>query len=134
MLALFVVIPLPAEDDPASFIGLTLQELFSRFGAPRSVRAARGREAWQDDVVFVYDRGDFYIYKDRVWQAGFPAAMEIHSGDPRELVLAALGTGAESRGNSVFKRLNQGNWPLELRCDFDGAGKVKAVFIYRADL
>ncbi|MDR3146416.1 MAG: hypothetical protein LBU21_09065, partial [Treponema sp.] len=55
------------EVDPASRIGLSLDELVAGRGVPESVYAVRGGEDWQDDVVFVYPDGDYYIYRDRVW-------------------------------------------------------------------
>ena len=139
-LILFIVYPLWPQtpqspgDDPASVIGLTLTELVQRFGVPLSVYPARGLEEWQDDVVFVYDRGDFYVYKDRVWQAGLKAARGISTGDTWSLVSLILGAGAESRGNSIFYSLDEGAWPMMLRYDFDRSGKVEAIFIYRTDI
>ena len=125
-------------DDPSSYIGLTLTELIRRFGAPLSVHAVRGLEQWQDDVVFVYDQGDFYVYKDRVWQADLKAALGIKTGDLRGHVFMVLDSmpgpsQAETRGDSVFYPLDGGSWPLMLRCDFDRAGRVEAIFIYRPD-
>ena len=119
--------------DPVSLGGMTLDELIRRAGIPRSVYAVRGLEEWQDDVVFVYDQGDFYIYKDRVWQAGLKAARGIKTGDTRSAVSTLLGSNAEARGDSLLYSLNDGPWPLTLRCDFDRAGKVQAIFIYRTD-
>jgi len=119
--------------DPVSFVGITLEELINRFGVPRSVYTARGREEWQDDVVFVYDQGDFYVYKDRVWQIGLKATRGINTGDSRGVVSLILGSGAEPRGDSIFFPLNEKPWPLMLRFDFDAAGRVQAIFIYRTD-
>jgi len=121
-------------DGPAEFIGLTLEELINRFGVPASVRAARGLEEWQDDVVFVYAQGDFYVFKDRVWQVGLKAALGINTGDPRGVVSLVLGSNAEPRGDSLFYPLDGKPWPLMLRYDLDSAGRVKAIFIYRTDL
>jgi len=120
--------------DPVSLVGLTLDELVSRFGVPRSVYAVRGIEEWQDDVVFVYEQADFYVYKDRVWQAGLKEARGIKIGDPQAVVSLVLGTGGETKDNSVFCSLNEGAWPMMLRFDFDSAGKVRAIFIYRTDM
>ena len=139
MLCLLILVPLwPQEDDPVAFVGLTLEELISRFGIPKSVYAARGLQEWQDDVVFVYDRGDFYIYKNRVWQAGLRAAMGIRTGDSRGLVSMVLDSipgqsRPETRGDSIFYILNKVSWPLMLRFDFDRTGLVQAIFIYRTD-
>jgi hypothetical protein len=121
------------ETDPASLIGSTLEELIRRFGTPKSVYAVRGLEEWQDDVVFVYDHGDYYVFRDRVWQAGFKSARGIKAGDSRAVVSLVLGARAENRGNSVFLSLDEGSWPLMLRCDFDRDGRALVIFIYRTD-
>ena len=121
------------EADPVSLVGLTLGELIGRFGAPKAVYPARGPEEWQDDVVFVYERGDFYVYRDRVWQVALKAAMGITIGDSRSVAFLVLGSKAETRGNSIFCSLNERAWPLVIRCDFDSAGKIGAIFIYRSD-
>ena len=122
-----------AETDPALWIGMDLPALLARFGAPRSVYAVRGREEWQDDVVFVYDHGDFYIYKDRVWQAGVKSARGIEAGDSREAALLALGEQTEDRERYLLRSLPGGSWPLALRCNLDEQGKVSIIFIYRSD-
>ena len=122
------------KDNPVSFIGMKLEELIGRFGVPLLVYPARGREEWQDDVVFVYEQGNFYIYRDRIWQVGLKEAGGVKLGDPRAVVLLVLGSpGGETRGDSVFYPLNDGAWPLVLRIDFDSDGRVKAIFIYRSD-
>ena len=121
-------------DDPVSYVGLTLNELIGRFGTPSWVYAARGLEEWQDDVVFVYNAGDFYIFRDRVWQVGLKAARGINSGDSRAVVSLVLGSQAVDLGNSTFYPLDDGSWPLMLRYDYDSAGKVQAIFIYRTDM
>ena len=125
--------------DPVDLIGLTLNELISRMGVPVSVHSARGAEEWQDDVVFVYDWGDVYIIKDRVWQAGFKSAMGIKAGDSAASVSLILGSSAsarlaENRQNSVFYFLDGKSWPIMLRCDFDRDGRVTVIYIYRSDL
>jgi hypothetical protein len=123
-----------AAEDPASLIGLTLQELIARMGIPQSVYAVRGMEEWQDDVVFVYTDGDFYVFKDRVWQVGINAAFRIRAGDPKAAALLALGEGAEDRGDHLHYPIAGRSWPLALRCNFDSTGKVTVIFIYRSDL
>ena len=120
-------------NDPVSFVGLTLDELISRFGVPKSVYASRGLEEWQDDVVFVYDQGEFYIYRNRVWQLSVKAARGLNSGDSRAVVSLVLGSKAEYRGDSVFSFIDEAGWPMMMRCDFDRDNKVRAIFIYRTD-
>jgi len=120
--------------DPVSLVGMTLDELIGSFGTPRSVYATRGLEEWQDDVIFVYDQGEFYIYKDRVWQVGLKTARGIKAGDSRAVVSLLLDSKAESRGNSLFCSLDEKPWPLVLRYDFDREDKLLVIFIYRPDL
>ena len=120
--------------DPVNLIGLTLSELINRFGIPNNVYAVRGLEEWQDDVVFVYNEGDFYIHRNRVWQMGVRAVRGINIGDPRGIVSLILGERVESRGNSKFYSLVNWPWPMIIRFDFDGADRVRAIFIYRSDL
>ena len=122
------------EENPVSFVGLTLQQLINRFGVPRMVYAARGLEDWQDDVVFVYDQGDFYIYRDRVWQVGINSIRGISRGDPQGMIYLRMGENVVARGNSFFYALHETPWPLMLRWDIDSAGRVQAIFIYRSDL
>ena len=124
---------IPEENDPVNLVGLTLGELLGRFGTPRSVYAARGIEEWQDDVVFVYDEGDFYVYKDRVWQAGLKEAHGIKAGDSRAVVSLVLGQAAEDRGDSIYCPLEVKGWPLMLRYVFDREGRLHMIFIYRTD-
>jgi hypothetical protein len=119
--------------EPADFIGLTLQQLLDRYGAPQSVYAVRGLEEWQDDVVFVYGAGDFYIFKDRVWQLGLKSAYKIKSGDSRQVALLVFGEDTEDNGDHIIQVLKGRNWPMKLRCNFDSAGKVTGLFIYRSD-
>jgi hypothetical protein len=122
-----------ADADPALWIAMELPALLSRFGAPRSVYAVRGGEEWQDDVVFVYDQGDFYIYKDRVWQVGLKSAYGIEAGDSRAAALLVLGEKTEDRERYLLCPLPGGSWPLALRVNLDEAGKVSIIFIYRSD-
>jgi hypothetical protein len=127
--------PSPADEgvpDPASLIGLTLEGMISRFGIPQSVYALRGFEEWQDDVVFVYDQGDFYVYKDRVWQLGLNAACDIKLGDSRGAVVLVMGEGQSFEDYTVFALPGRA-WPLALRVNFDDSGMVSAIFVYRPD-
>jgi hypothetical protein len=119
--------------DPAEWIGMELPALLARFGAPRSVYAVRGVEEWQDDVVFVYDHGDFYVFKDRVWQVGLKSAYGVGAGDNRAAALLVLGERTEDRGEYLLCPLPGKSWPLALRCNLDEGGKVSILFVYRSD-
>jgi hypothetical protein len=124
----------PLGDDPASFIGYSLTDLILRFGVPRSVYPVRGVEEWADDVVFVYDEGDFYIIKDRVWQIGLKSAYLIQAGDSRSAVSLSFGEALSSGWDYLIFPLKGQSWPVALRCNFDSDGRVTVIFIYRSDL
>ncbi|MDR0400486.1 MAG: hypothetical protein LBH51_06030 [Treponema sp.] len=137
--------PLPGQGAPGNFprgrdianseslIGLTLEEVYALFGAPREMYALRGREAWQDDVVLVYSQGDFYVLRDRVWQVGVPAIRGIRLGDSREAVVLALGEDAEEGADYFILSLGGYAWPLALRVNLDNSARVSALFVYRSD-
>ncbi|MDR1903051.1 MAG: hypothetical protein LBQ88_12320 [Treponema sp.] len=120
--------------DPAGFIGFTLEELLRQFGAPLSVYAVRGLEEWQDDVVFVYNEADFYVYKDRVWQLGLKSAYGIKTGDSRSSAMLAMqGPVEQSASSYVQCSLQNKPWNTKLRVNFDRAGLVSIIFVYRSD-
>jgi len=120
-------------DERLSFIGMTLEDLIGRFGTPKSVIVARGNENWQDDVVFQYTEGDFYIYVDRVWQVRLASAFGISNRDRKAAVLRTLGNMAEDRGDHVLFSISASNWPLMLRVNFNNSGQVNAIYLYRSD-
>jgi hypothetical protein len=115
-----------------ALIGLTLEGLYDRFGVPQAVRAVRGGEEWQDDVVLVYPQGDFYVYRDRLWQLGLPAARGIRLGDSREAVVLALGGDAVEGEDHFLLSIGGGSWPLALRVNLE-SGRVSGIFLYRSD-
>jgi hypothetical protein len=124
----------PGIGDPATLIGLTLEELLRQFGIPLSVYAVRGLEEWQDDVVFVYDEADFYVYKDRVWQLGLKSAYGINMGDTRAAaILAMQGTVEQSASSYLQCSLQNRAWNIKLRVNFNRAGLISAIFVYRSD-
>ncbi|MDR1929248.1 MAG: hypothetical protein LBQ44_01340 [Treponema sp.] len=122
----------PANQDPALLIGLTLTELVGRFGTPKAVYPVRGMAAWQDDVVFTYDSGEFYIYGNRVWQLKLPSAYGVKTGDPRGAVVRIQGEGKDFEGYTLFQ-LPSKVWPLILRVNWDASNRVSGIFIYRSD-
>ena len=119
--------------DPFSFVGLTPAELIGRLGPPGTVLAARGNEVWQDDVVFRYAEGDFYIYRDRVWQVRLASLRGLSNGDPKQAALLVLGNAVLDRGDHVLLPVTGGSWPLMLRVNFNETGFVSAIYIYRPD-
>ena len=126
-------------EDEVSYIGMTLRNLIEYLGAPISVHTARGLEEWQDDVVFVYDEGDFYIYRNRVWQIGLISYRGINRGDTEYIVTEILGSmpgiiRQNSPENSISYSMYDSSWPMILRCDFDDSGRLRGIFIFRSDL
>jgi hypothetical protein len=119
-------------DEIVSNIGLRLEDLFFRYGAPKTVHAARGDEDWQDDVVFVYNEGDFYIYRDRVWQIGLKSGYGMKIGDTKASVLLAFADNARDEGDYLLYPISGGAWPMSLRVNFN-AGRVSGIFVYRSD-
>jgi hypothetical protein len=118
--------------EPLSLVGMKIDDLYQRFGAPQIVRVARGEENWQDDVVFVYSEGNFFIYRDRVWQVEINAISGMKVGDAKGVALLVLGENAQDRGDYVVYPIPGGVWPLSLRVNFN-AGKITSIFIYRPD-
>jgi hypothetical protein len=136
VLMLLISLPLWPQvnsDDGLFFVGMTLAELIGRFGAPKTVVAARGNEHWQDDVVFQYSEGDFYVYRDRVWQVRLASAYGISNRDRKAEVLLILGDTADDRGDYVLFPVSGREWPLILRVNFSNSGLVTAIYIYRPD-
>ncbi|MDR0602594.1 MAG: hypothetical protein LBG42_09470 [Treponema sp.] len=121
------------EADAASLVGFTLENLVGRFGSPKSVYAVRGSAEWQDDVVFVYDTMDCYIYRDRVWQVGLRTYRKIKIGDGKSAVVLELGEDAMDEGNLIRLSLPGRGWPMELQVNLDAGGLVAAIFISRSD-
>jgi len=122
-------------DGQFALVGMRLGELVERFGAPASVHAARGAEEWQDDVVFVYPHGDFYVHRDRVWQVGFGSIYGMRVGDPRGVADLILGERARDYGGFLVYPLGSlpgAGWPIALRVNF-AAGRISAIFVYRSD-
>ena len=120
------------QNDPSSFVGMRLEELFARFGLPQTVHAARGEEIWQDDVVFVYGERDFFIYRDRVWQVGVKSMYGMKIGDTKAVALLTLGGDARDEGTYLLYNIAGYNWPVSLRVNIE-AGRISAMYVYRPD-
>ncbi|MDR2701921.1 MAG: hypothetical protein LBB72_05790 [Spirochaetaceae bacterium] len=119
-------------EDPAQLVGLTLSELISHYGVPKQVYAVRGVAPWQDDVVFVYDSGDFFIFGNRVWQLKLRSAYNIKEGDTKAAVTRVLGESRNFEGYTLYQ-LPVKSWPMMLRVNWDASGKVAEIYIYRSD-
>jgi hypothetical protein len=119
--------------DPVALIGLTLEDIIARFGAPKSVHAVRGLEPWQDDVIFVYEDRELYLYKDRVWQVGLNSAYGVNVGDSRSVLPLLLGEDIQAFEDYSLFVLPSRGWPLTIRCNVGPSGAISAIFIYRSD-
>ena len=119
-------------DEILLFVGLKLDDLMMRFGIPQSVHAVRGGEIWQDDVVFVYNEGDFYIFRDRVWQIGLRTALGMRIGDAMAVAQLTLGESAQDRGDYFLYRIPGSTWPVSLRVNIS-AGRISGIFVFRED-
>ena len=120
------------QDEILSLVGIRLDDLVTRFGLPHSVRSQRGEEPWQDDVVFVYNEGDFYIYQDRVWQIGLRSAYGMSIGDSSVVALLIFGEGVQDSGGHHIYQLPGAQWPLSLRVNIND-GRISGIFIFRQD-
>jgi len=120
-------------DEQFSFVGLRLAELVERFGVPKTVFAARGDESWQDDVVFQYDEGDFYIYMDRVWQVRLTSARGISVRDLKQVALLVMGDSVQDMGDHLLLPISGNSWPMMFRVNINQSGLVSAIYIYRSD-
>lgn len=140
-LLLLLVLPLKAQaispaisdDEKLLFVGMTLAQLIERLGPPRTVAAVRGVEVWQDDVIFQYAEGDFFIHGDRVWQVRLLSACGISAKERKAAVMQKLGNTAEDKNDHALLSIPGKNWPLTLRVNFNSSGQVSAIFIYRPD-
>ncbi len=132
------VAPSILDDDPASLLGLTLADSFSRFGAPSSVGAVRGEAAWQDDVAFLYPKGyTLFVFGDRVWQLRFtkPYSGSIYGlflGDGSDKALSILGQPFESGPSYFLYRMPYKSYPVRLRLAIQ-ENKIVEAYLYRAD-
>jgi len=118
--------------DPSLLIGTTLSDLFKNYGVPKNVYAVRGVAAWQDDVVFVYDNIEFFIFGSRVWQLKVRSAYNIKDGDTKAAVSKVLGEGRSFEGYTLYQLPNK-TWPIMLRVNWDTSGRAAGLYIYRSD-
>jgi len=125
-----------SNDEQLTFVGMMMADLIEQYGSPRSVVPERGREVWQDDVVFQYNGADFYIFRDRIWQVKLASTHGISNGDRKSAVMLILGNTAEDKGDHILMQITGKNWPLMMRINFNNtanSGVVTAIYIYRSD-
>lgn len=122
-----------APTDPATLLGMDLAAAFAQFGLPRTVRAVRGPDPRQDDVVFSYGAFELYWFRDRVWQVAMHAAYGVRTGDPRIAVEGVLGAPHIPLERALVYQLPTRAWPVRLRVGLSAAGVVESLYVFRAD-
>jgi hypothetical protein len=120
-------------ENPAHLVGLTLGEVFDRFGVPQGVFAVRGEEEWQDDVVFSYGDREFFFYRDRVWQLGLKSAFGVRTGENRNVIPLIMGDATLVEESYSLAPLTGWSWPMNVRFNNDSRGLITAIYIYRSD-
>ena len=133
-LLFFILFPVFAQSDsdPSALIGTTLSDLIKTYGVPKNVYAVRGVAAWQDDVVFVYDTIEFFIFGNRVWQLKVRSAYNIKTGDTKAAVNNVMGEGRTYEGYTLYQLPGKA-WPIMLRINWDPSGRAEGIYIYRSD-
>jgi hypothetical protein len=124
---------------PSVMLGLSPVEVIERLGAPARVYAVRGPEAWQDDVVFEYGDGlSLFLFTDRVWQVRItePYPLPVLGfvlGGSREAIVEALGVPAMVVDGDPEWMLTGETWPVRLRAFPGEDGRIRELYVYRAD-
>jgi hypothetical protein len=120
-------------DDLVALLGLSVKEVVGEFGPPDAVYPVRGKEQWQDDVVFQYPGIDFYLFGNHVWQIMPKKAFNISVGDPKMTVPLVCGDKAIDKGNYYIIEIPGRAWKVEARYSIDARDAISAIYIYRAD-
>ena len=102
----------------AAWIGLDIDTALRSFGTPSSIFPLRGKEAWQDDVVFAWDDLELFWFQNRVWQLRFFALDSLNRASGLKEVRAVLGEPLFDHGSSWIYQVGGFAWPLRLRVDF----------------
>jgi hypothetical protein len=103
------------------------------------VYAVRGPEAWQDDVVFEYEDGlSLFLHADRVWQVRItePYPLPVLGfvlGGGVDAVSEALGFPAVVMDGDPEWMLAGEAWPVRLRALPAEDGRIRELYVYRAD-
>lgn len=131
--------PAVLDDDPSGLLGMTPTEAIARLGPPSSVFAARGNEAWQDDVAFAYPEGyTLFLFDNRVWQIRLASPyagsiLGLFLGDPADKACALLGQPFENEPDRLVFRLGRAEFPVRLLLVI-AEGRVVDAYVYRSDL
>ena len=153
MLFLLLSVPLPAEEvtpslpvqsesaeevDFLSLIGMKPREALAVLGPPNEIYPYRGREDWQDNVIFFYsNRLYLFWYNNRVWQIRLDgeyscSAFGFTMGDAKEKILNIMGEPFAQDDRSFIYFLPDKGYPLKMRLFFQDE-KLNDFYLYRGD-
>ncbi len=124
--------------DMVALLGLALDQVLDRYGAPKEVFPLRGMEAWQDDVVFYYPSNlYFFFFGNRVWQVRIDKrysgkALGFSPGTPKQEVIARLGTPFYQDQDSLIYLLPDRGYPVRSRFFFENE-ILSDIYVYRGD-
>jgi len=132
---------LPAQETPdlPTLIGLTLEQVYQRLGAPAEVYTLRGKTPEQDDVVFYYaDHLYLFWFENRVWQVRVDSrfsgqVFSFSMGASRQQVTAELGRPIVQAPDSLVFHIEDRGYPIQARLYFDESGLVD-LYCFRGDL
>jgi hypothetical protein len=155
VLALFLLLsfPLSAEEvlqekpiqreiiedwDILSFLGMEPEEAVETLGAPWQVYPYRGKEDWQDNVIFFYsNRLYLFWYNNRVWQVRLDkeysgSVFDFSMGAEREKILELLGKPFAEDELSIIYFLPDQGYPVKMRLFFKD-NCLSDFYLYRGD-
>ena len=125
--------------DLSALIGLTLEEVHQRLGAPAEVYALRGAEPEQDDVVFYYPSHLYlFWFENRVWQVRVDRrfsgrVFSLPLGTSRQKVIETMGRPILEFPDSLVFHIEDRGYPVQARLYFDEDG-LADVYCFRGDL
>jgi len=127
-----------AEWDLLSFIGMNPLEALEILGPPGEIYPYRGREDWQDNVVFFYsDRLYLFWYDNRVWQIRLDGnytglVFDFSMGDSKEKILDSMGKPFARDDRSLIYFLPDKGYPVKMRLFFE-ENRLSDFYLYRGD-
>jgi hypothetical protein len=125
--------------DLPALIGLTLEEVHQRLGAPAQVYVLRGSEPEQDDVVFYYSSHLYlFWFENRVWQVRVDRrfsgrVFSLPLGTSRQQVTETMGRPILEFPDSLVFHIEDRGYPVQARLYFDEDG-LADVYCFRGDL
>lgn len=128
----------PWNDPIVDRIGYRLQQAVEEWGPPQELGVNRGKESWQDSVIFYYaDHSYLYWWSNRLWQIRFDQRykgeiMGIEMGLSRDEVTKRLGTPFNATATDAIYQLPDRGFPIRLRLIFNNE-QLSDLYLYRSD-